>query len=441
MNEMTSADTKPTVGVLSLHNSKETKAILNAVDALGYGTEWLRRENATVSVQEGDFTLKPDIDIVVNRLLVSNTDQPVEALGLASIYEGRRPMLNSPCSVLRATHKVAAASLLHSAGIPTPDAFLGLNPSRLNDARSDFADRAIFKSAIGTHGGGTWLIDTADPVQPKVGNRQAFLQEFVQTSGDRHFDYRVYVVGEDILGAMKRTASRGEFRTNVALGGEVEDATADLPQNVQEMACDATSAVGLDYAGVDIVEGLDGWYVLEVNPTAGFRGFFRATGINPAPYIARLAIERIGGEVDDIRVKTIAAQLDDSTPACTPRPTYDRGRDPSLIGYSERITVSGVHGSETVVAKSDTGATRTSIDIGLAAKLGVGPLKQRTRVKSGLSKTTSTRPLVDVVLGIQGDWHTVTANLTDRSHMVHPVLLGRDVLQHYAVDVTRVSEE
>jgi hypothetical protein len=41
-----------TVGVLGLHVSKETKAILNAVDALGYGTAWLRRENTAVAIED-----------------------------------------------------------------------------------------------------------------------------------------------------------------------------------------------------------------------------------------------------------------------------------------------------------------------------------------------------------------------------------------------------
>ena len=60
-----------TVGVLSLHSSKETKAILNAVDDLGYETEWLRAENTAVDITDGTVTLDPDVDIVVNRLLLS----------------------------------------------------------------------------------------------------------------------------------------------------------------------------------------------------------------------------------------------------------------------------------------------------------------------------------------------------------------------------------
>ena len=48
------------VGVLSLHNSKETKAILNAVEDLGHEPVWLRRENTTVSIEDSEVTVDPD---------------------------------------------------------------------------------------------------------------------------------------------------------------------------------------------------------------------------------------------------------------------------------------------------------------------------------------------------------------------------------------------
>ena len=60
------------VGVLSLHTSKETKAICNAIEALGHEPEWLRRENAAVSIEDGDVTIEPDVDVIANRMLLSN---------------------------------------------------------------------------------------------------------------------------------------------------------------------------------------------------------------------------------------------------------------------------------------------------------------------------------------------------------------------------------
>jgi RimK family alpha-L-glutamate ligase len=432
---------EPTIGVLSLHNSKETKAILNAAEALGAGTEWLRTENTVVDLSDGTATLEPDVDIVVNRLLLSNDEQPAEGLGLASSIAGLRPMLNHPNAVGTAIHKYATATKLVSAGVPVPDALLALSADRMNAARERFGDRAVYKTAIGTHGGGTWLVDLEDPLNPQVGSRQAFLQAFIQRDADRHEDFRVYVVGDEVVGAMNRVAPEGEWRTNVALGGAVEDAIADLPDRVREIARDACDTIGLDMAGVDIIEGEDGYFVLEVNPTAGFKGLYEAAGRSPAPYIAKLAIERAGGTVDEADVVELSRTLDDSVPTCKPRPDRSEPTDRVVIGYIEEVVVSGTQGSETVMAKSDTGATRTSIDNELAARIGTGPIKDIVTVRSGSMKGGKSRPVVDLVVGVGGTQHTVTASIEDRSHMDYPILLGRDILEHYHVDVTRQADE
>ena len=89
------------------------------------------------------------------------------------------------------------------------------------------------------------------------------------------------------------------------------------------------------------------------------------------------------------------------------------------------------------MAKSDTGATRTSVDSQLAADIGTGPIKDIVKVRSGSVKSGRSRPVVDVVVGVGGTQHTVTASVEDRGHMSYPVLLGRDILRHYHVDVTR----
>jgi RimK family alpha-L-glutamate ligase len=428
------------VGVLSLHNSKETKAILNAIEDLGHETEWLRRENTAVAIKNGEVRIEPEVDVIANRLLLSNTEEPAEGLGLATTFNRLRPMLNQPGAVLTAIHKFATAVTLADWNIKVPDALLALSNGRLNQGRERFGEEGVYKTAIGTHGGGTWKVDLTTPVNPKVGNRQAFLQSFVEHGEGPPRDLRVYVVDEQVIGAMNRFAPEGEWRTNVALGGDVEDMTGELPTEARETALYATEVIGLDYAGVDLIEGKDGWYVLEVNPTAGFKGLYQATGHSPAPYIARLAIERAGGTVDDDRVRDLAATLDDSTPSAKPPSAATQAEDTPLIGYIEEVVVSGTSGSQTTLAKSDTGATRTSIDTSLAAEIGAGPIKSMTRVRSGSTKGGKARPVVDLVIGIGGRQHTVTASVEDRSHMDYPLLLGRDILEHYQVDVRRRAD-
>jgi len=430
------------VGVLSLHNSKETKAICNAVDDLGHRAEWLRAENTAIRTEGGAVHLEPDVDVVANRLLLSNTEQPCEELGLATTIAGLRPTLNEPSATFTAMHKIAAAAKLAAAGVPVPDSLMALSTGRLNDARETFGEEAVYKTAIGTHGGGTWKVGQGESVNAKVGNRYAFLQRLIERDGDRHRDVRVYVVGDRVMGAMYRYAPDNDWRTNVALGGAVEDATDDVPDEVTEIALQAAEVVGLDYAGVDLVEGEDGWFVLEVNPTAGFKGLYEATGRSAAPHIAKLAIEHGGGSVDDDeRVRELAATLDDSVPACKPAPARTRSAEPTIIGYTEEVVVTGTSGSKKAYAKSDTGATRTSIDTRLAADIGAGPIKSITKVKSGSMKSGRSRPVVDLVVGIGGEQHTVTASVEDRGHMEYPVLLGRDILSNYQVDVGKRADD
>ncbi|MFW5965636.1 MAG: ATP-grasp domain-containing protein [Halodesulfurarchaeum sp.] len=425
------------IGVLSLHNSKETKAILNAVEALGHQGHWLRHASLEVEITDNAVTLTPDVDIIVNRLLLSNTEQPAELLGLAASLARLRPMLNPPSSVLTAFHKFATATTMADSSLRIPDSALALNADRLNELRANFGEEAVFKTAIGTHGGGTWKIGQDESVNPRVGDRFAFLQQLIEGPDPTHpSDLRVYVVDDQVLGAMRRYAPENDWRTNVSLGGEFEGIT-DPPAAASEMALEATRALGLDYAGVDLVEGTDGWYLLEVNPTAGFRGFYSATGVNPGATIARLAIETAGGEIAEDRFDKVSGVLDDAMPspgsAREPRPEQDR----RTIGYTEEILVTGTAGTERVVAKSDTGASRTSLDTRLAAEIGAGPIKSMTTVRSGSSKAGKSRPIVDVVVGIGGDRHTVAASLEDRDHMDYSMLLGRDILKHYQIDVTR----
>jgi RimK family alpha-L-glutamate ligase len=429
------------VGVLSLHDSKETKAILNAVEALGHGTEWLREENTTILFDDDTVRLQPEVDVVANRLLLSNTDQPSEELGIAQSISRIKPMLNSPRSTSRASHKIATAARLAQEGIALPKTALALSSHRLNELRSGFGEEAVYKTAIGTHGGGAWKVGPNESLTAKVGKRRAFLQELVGREGERPRDLRVYVVGDEVVGSMFRYASDSDWRTNVALGGEVEDATERAPEEALNSAKRAASAIGLDYAGVDLIEGDDGWVVLEVNPTAGFKGLYEATGRSPAPYIAQLALERMDVSVDRQRVRELSATLDDSVPACKPVASTRDSEEPMTIGFTENVVVSGTSGTRTVVAKSDSGAARTSIDLRLAADLGAGPIHTVSRVRSGSVKGSKSRPVVDLVVGIGGNQHTVAANIEDRSHMNHAVLLGRDILKHYRLDVSRRVED
>ncbi len=106
--------------------------------------------------------------------------------------------------------------------------------------------------------------------------KRYMVQEYIENKGD----YRILVLGEKVLGVMKRTSqSANEFRNNFSVGGKVE--ISDLPEAVKAVAVKAAKVCGLSIAGVDIIyKSKEECYVLEVNKGPQFWGFMEATKID-----------------------------------------------------------------------------------------------------------------------------------------------------------------
>jgi ribosomal protein S6--L-glutamate ligase len=113
---------------------------------------------------------------------------------------------------------------------------------------------------------------------------------------------------------MRRTAKPGEFRSNLHRGGK--GARLSLPRSYRSAAIRAAKAMGLEVAGVDMLEGREGPRILEINSSPGLEGIERATGVDVASAIidhaeryardnrkiTKRALEkRIGGVIDDER--------------------------------------------------------------------------------------------------------------------------------------------
>jgi glutathione synthase/RimK-type ligase-like ATP-grasp enzyme len=97
--------------------------------------------------------------------------------------------------------------------------------------------------------------------------RQGVLvQELIPPLGH---DLRLVVAGGQVVGAVRRRAAEGEWRTNVALGAERESTSP--PQVAREIAVAAAAAVEGDLVGVDLMPTTDGgWVVIEVNGAVEF---------------------------------------------------------------------------------------------------------------------------------------------------------------------------
>ncbi len=118
-------------------------------------------------------------------------------------------------------------------------------------------------------------------------------------------------------------------------------------------------------------------------------------------------------------------------------------KEKRIVGAVEPVTVRGKGGSRRVLAKIDTGASRTTIDFDLAAKVGLGPVMDTVRVRAAMSEHAETRPLVDADIIIHGEEFDIPVALTDRGDMRYHVIIGMDILKSglFLIDPAKEAPE
>jgi ribosomal protein S6--L-glutamate ligase/gamma-F420-2:alpha-L-glutamate ligase len=144
----------------------------------------------------------------------------------------------------------------------------------------------VAKKSYGSFGMGVQLVHGALELQKMEQEwlyAPHFYQEYIEESAGR--DIRVIVIGGKAVASMERVAQKGEFRSNIELGGTGR--AIHLDTRYVQVAENAAKALGLDYCGVDLLEGKNGAIVCEVNSNAFFEGIEVVTGINVAKAYAK----------------------------------------------------------------------------------------------------------------------------------------------------------
>ncbi len=104
--------------------------------------------------------------------------------------------------------------------------------------------------------------------------------------------------------------------------------------------------------------------------------------------------------------------------------------------------VKGPGGEETVRAKIDTGADRTTIDKVLAERLKLGPALSRVTIKASAAGQRVERPVVNASITIAGKTYDLKVGIADRSQMRYAVIIGRDILRSgdFLIDPSRIKK-
>lgn len=110
-----------------------------------------------------------------------------------------------------------------------------------------------------------------------------------------------------------------------------------------------------------------------------------------------------------------------------------------VIGIIEPVVVRGRLGKVKVLAKIDTGASRTTVDTDIAARVGLGPVLGTVRIRQSISKHPEIRPLVEAHLVLAGEAFDVSAAIANRQEMKYEVIVGMDILRRgkFLVDPAR----
>jgi ribosomal protein S6--L-glutamate ligase len=195
--------------------------------------------------------------------------------------------VNGSNAIADSRDKMRSLQILKQAGIQVPATVLTRNLKGLRSAVEAVGGMpVVLKVLKGTQGRGVMLVNTPislGSVMETLRNldEDVIIQQFIAEGAGR--DYRAFVIGNKVVAAMMRTAPEGEFRSNIHCGGA--GTLVKLPKAFETTAIRSARILGLEIAGVDLMDSKSGPVVLEVNSSPGFEGIEKATGLNIAEAI------------------------------------------------------------------------------------------------------------------------------------------------------------
>ncbi len=269
-------------------NAYSTKKLVDAGKTRGHETIVVDHLKCVLMIEKGrphiyykDEEIK-DVDAVIPRIGASVTfygAAVVRQFEMMKIFTAVESQ-----ALVRSRDKLRSLQIMAKSGIPIPKSAFVSTPKHVeNVIKLVGGAPVVIKLLEGTQGIGVILAETKNSAKSVV---EAFLdvevdilvQEFIKEAGGQ--DVRAFVVDGQVVGAMKRTGAKGDFRSNLHRGGTAE--IVQLTAAEKKMAIRAAKILGLGIAGVDMLPTANGLIVNEVNSSPGLEGIEKATGVDIA---------------------------------------------------------------------------------------------------------------------------------------------------------------
>ncbi len=289
------------LGILSCSpRSYSTRRLREAAEQRNHKVLVLNTLKFAIDLEKGDP------DLYYRQKQLSQYDAVLPRIGASISYFGTAVVrqfeqmdvfcANSSAGISNSRDKLRSLQILsrHHIGIPQTTFVRDKKDVLPAIARVGGAP-VIIKLLEGTQGIGVLLAETVKSAEAIIELLQSqkqniLIQKFVAESKGR--DIRAFVVGDQVVAAMRRVAQGQEFRSNVHRGGLTEP--VELDEVYRETAVRAAQIMGLRVAGVDLLEGKSGPQIVEVNSSPGLEGIERCTQLD----IAGAIIDYIAAQVN-----------------------------------------------------------------------------------------------------------------------------------------------
>lgn len=284
-----------------------TRRLVEAGEQRGHEMEVIDYLHCQVMVEKGEPGLQykkrklEDIDAIIPRIGASRTFYGSAVVRQFEVMKVFTTV--SSQAIVRSRDKLRSLQILSKHHIGLPKTAFASSPDGIVSLIKHLGGPPIILKLLeGTQGKGVVLAESISAAKSAL---EAFyglkanimLQEYIEEA--KGSDLRALVVNGRVVGSMKRTGAEGEFRSNLHMGGT--PAPIRLSKAEKETALKATKALGLNIAGVDLLQSSRGPLIIEVNSSPGLEGIETATEKDIAgkviEYIETNAHKRRKGDV------------------------------------------------------------------------------------------------------------------------------------------------
>ena len=278
---------------------RSSKKILKAIKDLGHHAYYIPLELICVEVGESlSFQVgahKIDLDGILLRGLggIVNLEQFLSRYAVLKQLEFLGiTIMNKVDSTIIARNKYLTLLLAQRVGISVPRTFLSESLTMVYKKAKEWKD-IVIKPIIGSRGIGSLKFSDADLAFTAMKLFKRFSQPIMvqQYIEKPNRDIRVFVIDNEVVAAMYRYAPPNSWKTNIAQGGRGEP--CKVTDEISEIAVKIVETLGLDYAGVDLVESKEGLRLLEVNATADFDELMKVTGVDIPTLLVKSLIQKV----------------------------------------------------------------------------------------------------------------------------------------------------